>query len=114
MSATIKLPRIGSRGMALLQALLAGPGTPYKLCERSGLDADPEATEAMLRGALDTLLRNGAAKIDDITYSITLHGRQALTKEVVAYVGQVATPHYRGPAMSMPVRVVRAAQGAAA
>lgn len=108
----VTLPRTGSRGRALLAAMLAGPGTLYQLAERSGLDADPDASEAMLRACLDAMLRNGAVKLDVITYSITLLARLAVTRTVAAaYVGQVATSHYRGPSMPMPVRVVRAARG---
>ncbi|MDC8756242.1 hypothetical protein [Janthinobacterium fluminis] len=107
-SHTIKLPRINSRPYRLLQALLAGAGTFYQVCERAGLDIEQPGAEPLLRGLFEGMLATGVAKLDGILYSVTLRARLALEEPAVPACGQVAAPHFRGAAAAMPVLVVRA------
>ena len=45
----IPLPKPDSRSYALLQALIAGPGTFYQIAERAGFDIEEAGIENRLR-----------------------------------------------------------------
>lgn len=102
----LPLPKPGSRTYALLQALMAGPGTFYQLAERAGFDIEEHGMEGRLR----MIFARGIprhARLDGITYVLREATRNALLGIDPPPAGQVATPHFRGSACAMPVLVVR-------
>ncbi len=98
---TMRLPRIESREHMILKHLLVAPGTFYQISERADFDIEPAGTEASLRKIFDGMVQRGTASLNGIMYSITPSARAALAPPGEQYVGQVATPHHRGPGRSM-------------
>ncbi len=100
------LPKLESRSYALLQALIAGPGTFYQICERAGFDIE----EAGMENRLRMILARGIqvhVRVSGTLYELKDASRDALLGIKSAPQGQVATPHFRGVAGAMPVLVVR-------
>lgn len=108
-SRLMKLPRVNSRPHRLLRALLAGPGTFYQVCERAGLNIEMLRDESITRALVADLLCTGAIQQRGIVYAITPRARMALEIAPEPFCGQMAAPHYRGAAASMPVLVTRRA-----
>lgn len=102
----VPLPKPGSRTYALLQALMAGPGTFYQLAERAGFDLEMPGVEGCLRLIFSRSIP-GHARLDGIKYVLKEATRNALLGIEAPPGGQVATPHFRGSACAMPVRIVR-------
>lgn len=100
------MPYVGSRPYLVLQALLAGPGTFYQICERAGLDIEEPGMEPCMRKHFGSLLL-AHIELNNITYSIKASTRQALQAKPAASVCSVATAHHRGPSAPQPVTVVR-------
>ena len=103
-----RLPRPDSRSYALLQTLVARPGTFYQIVERAGFDIEATGMEQRLR----LIFTNGIqhhVRQDGIMYEIKEASRDAMLgmKPAAAPAGQVAAPHFRGVAGAMPVLVVR-------
>lgn len=102
----LPLPKTDSRSYALLQALLAAPGTFYQVCERAGFDIEEAGMESRLRMIFSRGIQ-GHARLDGIMYVLKEASRAALQGIQTAPAGQVAAPHFRGVAGAMPVLVVR-------
>ena len=102
----LPLPKPESRSYALLQALIAGPGTFYQICERAGFDIEEAGMESRLRMIFSRGIQ-GHARLDGIMYVLKEASRAALLGIQTAPAGQVAAPHFRGVAGAMPVLVVR-------
>lgn len=103
-----RLPHPNSRSYALLQALVARPGTFYQVVERAGFDIEATGMEQRLR----LIFTNGIeahVRLDGIMYEIKEASRDAMLgiKHAAAPAGQVAAPHFRGVTGAMPVLVVR-------
>ncbi len=103
-----RLPHPDSRSYALLQALVVRPGTFYQIVERAGFDIEATGMEQRLR----LIFTNGIqhhVRQDGIMYEIKEASRDAMLgiKPAAAPAGQVAAPHFRGVAGTMPVLVVR-------
>lgn len=102
----ITLPKQGSRSYALLQAMLAGPGTFYQICERAGFDIEEAGMEHRLRMIFSRFIQ-GNVRLVGIRYVLKDASRAALHGAEPELPGQVATPHFRGTVGAMPVVVVR-------
>jgi len=102
----ITLPKQGSRSYALLQAMLAGPGTFYQICERAGFDIEEAGMEHRLRMNFSRFIQ-GNVRLVGIRYVLKDASRAALLGAEPEQPGQVATPHFRGTVGAMPVVVVR-------
>ena len=102
----ITLPKQGSRSYALLQAMLAGPGTFYQICERAGFDIEEAGMEHRLRMIFSRFIQ-GNVRLVGIRYVLKDVSRAALLGAEAEQPGQVATPHFRGTVGAMPVVVVR-------
>lgn len=102
----LPLPKPESRSYALLQALIAGPGTFYQIAERAGFDIDEAGMESRLRMIFSRGIQ-GHARLDGIMYVLKEASRAALLGIQAEPAGQVAAPHFRGVAGAMPVLVVR-------
>ena len=102
----ITLPKLGSRSYALLQAMLAGPGTFYQICERAGFDIEEAGMEHRLRMIFSRFIQ-GNVRLAGIRYVLKDASRAALMGAGPEQPGQVATPHFRGTVGAMPVVVVR-------
>lgn len=102
----VTLPKQGSRSYALLQALLAGPGTFYQICERAGFNIEEAGMEHRLRMIFSRFIQ-GNVRLVGIRYVLKDASRAALMGAELEQPGQVATPHFRGTAGAMPVIVVR-------
>lgn len=101
----VTLPKQGSRSYALLQALLAGSGTFYQICERAGFDIEEAGMEHRLRMIFSRFIQ-GNVRLVGIRYVLKEASRAALLGAEPEQPGQVATPHFRGVAGAMPVMVV--------
>lgn len=102
----ISLPKPDSRTYALLQALMAGPGTFYQIAERAGFDIEEHGMESRLR----MIFARGIprhARLDGITYVLKEATRNAMLGIEPPPASLVATPHFRGSACAIPVLVVR-------
>lgn len=102
----VTLPKQGSRSYVLLQALLAGPGTFYQICERAGFDIEEAGMEHRLRMIFSRFIQ-GNVRLAGIRYVLKDASRAALLGAEPDQSGQVATPHFRGTVGAMPVVVVR-------
>jgi hypothetical protein len=102
----VTLPKQGSRSYALLQAMLAGPGTFYQICERAGFDIEDAGLEHRLRMIFSRFIQ-GNVRLVGIRYVLKDASRAALLGAEPEQPGQVATPHFRGTVGAMPVVVVR-------
>lgn len=102
----LPLPKPDSRSYALLQALLAGPGTFYQVCERAGFDIEESGMEHRLRMIFLRGIQ-GHVRVSGILYELMEASRDALLGIKPPSQGQVAAPHFRGVAGAMPVLVVR-------
>lgn len=102
----VTLPKQGSRSYALLQAMLAGPGTFYQICERAGFDIEEAGMEHRLRMIFSRFIQ-GNVRLAGIRYALKDASRAALLGAGPDQSGQVATPHFRGTVGAMPVVVVR-------
>lgn len=100
------LPRVGTKGRLILQAMLVAPGTALQLCERAHIEISPGALRVTFQRLLDT-----HARLDGLIYSLRPSSRAMLQPEAKPepYVGQVAGPHFRGSVMPMPVTIYRRA-----
>lgn len=105
----IPLPNPDSRSYALLQALVAGPGTFYQIVERAGFDIEEAGIEHRLRMIFSRGIQ-GHVRLAGILYVLKDASRDALLGIKPPQLGQVAAPHFRGVAGTMPVLVVRRAQ----
>ena len=103
-----RLPHPSSRSYALLQALVARPGTFYQVVERAGFDIEATGMEQRLRLIFTHGIQHHVHQ-DGIIYTIKVASRDAMLgiKPSAATAGQVAAPHFRGAASAMPVLVVR-------
>lgn len=101
------MPYVGSRPYQVLQALLAGPGTFYQICERAGFDLEQPDMECCMRKHFASLML-AHIQIDKITYTLKESTRQALQGKPASIPCSVATPHHRGPSAAQPVFIVRA------
>lgn len=103
-----RLPHPNSRSYALLQALVARPGTFYQVVERAGFDIDATGMEQRLRLIFTHGIEHHMRQ-DGIMYEIKEASRDAMLgiKPAPAPAGQVAAPHFRGATSAMPVLVVR-------
>jgi hypothetical protein len=104
--AGVTLPKQGSRSYALLQAMLAGPGTFYQICERAGFDIEEAGMEHRLRMIFSRFIQ-GNVRLAGIRYVLKDASRAALLGAEPEQSGQVATQHFRGTVGAMPVVVVR-------
>lgn len=95
-----------SRSYALLQALIAGPGTFYQICERAGFDIEEAGMEHRLRMIFSRGIQ-GHVRVSGILYELKDVSRDALLGIRLPPQGHVAAPHFRGVAGAMPVLVVR-------
>lgn len=102
----ILLPKPGSRSYVLLQALIAGPGTFYQVCERAGFDIEEAGMEIRLRMIFSRGIQ-GHVRTSGILYELKDASLDAMLGIKPAPQGQVAAPHFRGVATAMPVLVVR-------
>lgn len=102
----VTLPKQGSRSYALLQALLAGPGTFYQICERAGFDIEEAGMEHRLRMIFSRFIQ-GNVRLVGIRYVLKDASRAALLGGEPEQPGQVATPHFRGTVGAMAVVVIR-------
>ena len=102
----LPLPKPDSRSYALLQALIAGPGTFYQICERAGFDLEESGMECNMRKHFASLLL-AHIELNNITYTIKASTRQALQGKTAASACSMATAHHRGPSTPQPVTVVR-------
>lgn len=102
----ITLPKQGSRSYVLLQALLAGPGTFYQVCERAGFDIEEAGMEHRLRMIFSRFIQ-GNVRLVGIRYVLKDASRAALLGGEPEQPGQVATPHFRGTVGAMAVVIVR-------
>jgi hypothetical protein len=106
-----RLPAKSLRQYALLTALLPRAGTFYQVCERAGIDIDFATSEIPVRHLFEVLMQSGAIRLDGILYALTPRARLALTPVEDAPSGSVATAHYRGPNLMLPVTIVRRSAG---
>ena len=90
----------------LLQALIAGPGTFYQICERAGFDIEEAGMESRLRMIFARGIQ-GHVRVSGILYQLKDASRDAMLGIKPPPQGQIAAPHYRGVAGAMPVLVVR-------
>ncbi|NBV16811.1 hypothetical protein [Janthinobacterium sp.] len=102
----VTLPKQGSRSYALLQAMLAGPGTFYQICERAGFDIEEAGMEHRLRMIFSRFIQ-GNVRMVGIRYVLKDASLAAMQGAEPEQPGQVATPHFRGTAGAMPVVIVR-------
>ena len=102
----LPLPKPESRSYTLLQALIAGPGTFYQVCERAGFDIEEAGMEHRLRIIFARGIQ-GHVRASGILYELKGASRDAMLGIKPASQGQVAAPHFRGVAGAMPVLVVR-------
>ena len=102
----VTLPKQGSRSYALLQAMLAGPGTFYQVCERAGFDIEEAGMEHRLRMIFSRFIQ-GNVRLVGIRYVLKDASRAALLGAEPEKPGQVATPHFRGTVGAMAVVVIR-------
>lgn len=102
----VTLPKQGSRSYALLQAMLAGPGTFYQICERAGFDIEEAGIEHRMRMIFSRFIQGNVRQVG-ILYVLKDASRAALLGAEPDQCGQVATPHFRGTVGAMPVVVVR-------
>jgi hypothetical protein len=100
------LPKPESRSYALLQALIAGPGTFYQICERAGFDIEEAGMESRLRMIFARGIQ-GYVRVSGILYELKDASRDAMLGIKPPPQGQIAAPHFRGVAGAMPVLVVR-------
>ena len=101
-----RLPHPDSRSYALLQALIAGPGTFYQIAERAGFDIEEAGIEHRLRMIFARGIQ-GHVRVSGILYELKDAPRGAMLGIKPPPQGQVATPHFRGVVGAMPVLVVR-------
>ena len=104
----LPLPKPASRSYALLQALIAGPGTFYQICERAGFDIEEAGMESRLRMIFARGIQ-GHVRVSGILYELKDASRDAMLGIKPTSQGQVAAPHFRGVVGAMPVLVVRRA-----
>lgn len=102
----LTLPKPESRSYALLQALIAGPGTFYQIAEHAGFDIEEAGIEHRLRMIFARGIQ-GHVRASGILYEFKDASRDALLGIKPAPLGQVVAPHFRGVAGAMPVLVVR-------
>ncbi|WP_426070203.1 hypothetical protein [Janthinobacterium sp. DSP2-3-3] len=102
----VTLPKQGSRSYVLLQALLAGPGTFYQICELAGFDIEEAGMEHRLRMIFSRFIQ-GNVRLVGIRYVLKDASRAALLGAERDQSGQVATPHFRGTVGVTPVVIVR-------
>ena len=102
----LPLPKLESRSYALLQALIAGPGTFYQICERAGFDIEEAGMESRLRMIFARGIQSHV-RISGILYELKDASRDAMLGIKPPPQGEVAAPHFRGVAGAMPVLVVR-------
>ncbi|WP_426076493.1 hypothetical protein [Janthinobacterium sp. PSPC3-1] len=102
----LPLPKPDSRSYALLQALIAGPGTFYQIAERAGFDIEEAGIEHRLRMIFARGIQ-GHVRVSGILYELKDASRDAMLGIKPPPQGQVAAPHFRGVAGAMPVLVVR-------
>lgn len=102
----VSLPKPESRTYALLQALMAGPGTFYQIAERAGFDLEAPGVEGCLRMIFSRSIP-AHARMDGIKYVLKEATRHAMLGIDSVRAGQVATPHFRGTTHAMPVLIVR-------
>ena len=102
----VTLPKKGSRSYVLLQAMLAGPGTFYQVCERAGFDIEEAGMEHRLRMIFSRFIQ-GNVRLIGIRYVLKDASRAALLGAEPEQSGQVATPHFRGTVGATPVVIVR-------
>jgi len=102
----VTLPKQGSRSYALLQAMLAGPGTFYQICERAGFDIEEAGMEHRLRMIFSRFIQ-GNVRLVGIRYVLKDASRALLLGAEPEQPGHVATPHFRGTVGVMPILVVR-------
>ena len=100
------LPKPDSRSYALLQALIAGPGTFYQIAERAGFDIEEAGIEHRLRMIFARGIQ-GHVRVSGILYELKDASRDAMLGIKPPPQGQVAAPHFRGVVGAMPVLVVR-------
>ena len=105
----ILLPKPGSRSYVLLQALSARPGTFYQIAERAGFDIEEPGIEHRLRMIFARGIQ-GHVRVSGILYELKDASRDAMLGIKPPPQGQVAAPHFRGVAGTMPVLAVRRAQ----
>ncbi|MBW3498846.1 hypothetical protein [Janthinobacterium sp. NKUCC08_JDC] len=102
----LPLRKLDSRSYALLQALIAGPGTFYHIAERAGFDIEEAGIEHRLRIIFARGIQ-GHVRVSGILYELKDASREAMLGIKPVQQGQVAAPHFRGVAGAMPVLVVR-------
>lgn len=102
----LPLPKPESRSYALLQALIAGPGTFYQIAERAGFDIEEAGIEHRLRMIFARGIQ-GHVRVAGILYELKDASRDAMLGIKPPPQGQVASPHFRGVVGAMPVLVVR-------
>lgn len=102
----LPIPKPESHSYSLLQALIAGPGTFYQVCERAGFDIEEAGMEHRLRMIFARGIQ-GHVRVSGILYELKDASRDAMLGIKPAPQDQVATPHFRGVAGDMPVLVVR-------
>lgn len=102
----VTLPKQGSRSYALLQAMLAGPGTFYQICERAGFDIEEAGMEHRMRMIFSRFIQGNVRQVG-ILYVLKDASRAAVLGVEPEQPGQAATPHFRGTVGAMPVVVVR-------
>jgi hypothetical protein len=107
-AAGFRVPAKSLRQHALLMALLPAAGTFYQVCERAGIDIDLATSEIPVRHLFEVLMKCGAIRLDGILYALTPPARAALMPAAVPS-GSIATAHYRGPNLALPVTIVRRA-----
>ena len=102
----LPLPKPGSCSYALLQALIAGPGTFYQIAERAGFDIEDAGIEHRLRMIFARGIK-GHVRVSGILYELKDASRDAMLGIKPPPQGQIAAPHFRGVVGAMPVLVVR-------
>ncbi len=102
----LPLPKPESRSYALLQALIAGPGTFYQIAERAGFDIEEAGMENRLRMIFSGGIQ-GHVRVSGILYELKDASRDAMLGIKPPPQGQIAAPHFRGVVGAMPVLVVR-------
>ena len=100
------LPTADFRAYGMLQALTAGPGKPYQVCERAGFDIEESGMENRLRMIFSSGIQ-GHVRVSGTLYELKDASRDAMLGIKPPPQGQVATPHFRGVVGAMPVLVVR-------
>lgn len=102
----LSLPKPESRSYALLQTLIAGPGTFYQIAERAGFDIEEAGIEHRLRVVFSHGIQ-GHVSVSGILYELKDASRDAMLAIKPALAGQVAAPHFRGVAGAMPALELR-------